>query len=105
MDTFPDIINRSYCTEKIEEHQNILLKKTRELFTQVIRDTINDYQKIISLQFDNKLSKKNRIIIMNELLKRFGEISVTTITNIDIVINYSSNIEEYDMVKRITIRI
>lgn len=105
MDVFPDTITRTYCTKKIEEHQTILLKKTRDKFTEVIRDTIKNIKRIIYLQFDHKLSKTNRIIITKELLDRFGEFTITTITNIEIVMNYSSDISSYDMIKSITIRI
>lgn len=105
MEKFPDFINRTNVLEKLRENQNFLLEKTRELFTKTIRLKIANSERNITLHFDEKLWKQNRAVIVRELLERYGEIKIKTISGGDFVLNLASDCVSYDLITSFTINI
>lgn len=105
MDKFPDFINRKTILEQLCVNQNYLLEKTREIFTQVLRQKIANSERNIKLHFDEKLWKQNRAIIVKELLERYGEIKITTISGGDFVLNLASDCVSFDLITSFIINI
>lgn len=73
---FPKDIDLQNCIKIIETNQQGLLTQTRHDFTYKIRQACTICEKNVKLDFSDKLWYDNRIIIVKELLERFGEIKV-----------------------------
>lgn len=79
MDKFPDDLTINKCREIIEKKQLDLLKDTRSAFYKKITENIDKCSQTIDLVFPKNLWNKYKKQILNELLKRFGEIKIVTI--------------------------
>ncbi len=75
MDKFPDDINEKTCKQEIDKNQVTLIKNTRKDFCGQIREAVKLCHRVIVLEFPECLWAENRVIIVKELLERFGTIS------------------------------
>lgn len=71
MDKFPDDIRRDIVVANFKEKQLELLKETRKKFTDQILANLNEVITEIILEFDTRLDKKYKKIIIKELLERY----------------------------------
>ena len=82
MDKFPDDLNRTLCMQKLERNQAQLLKSVRQTFYDIINKSIENCDLCVKLEFPEKLWKENRIIIIRELLGKFGQLKIKTISTV-----------------------
>jgi len=78
MDKFPEDINLKTCINEIKKNQSSMLTKTRKDFCKEIRKATKSCQWTVTLVFSDSLWGENRVIITNELLERFGSVSIKT---------------------------
>lgn len=88
---FPDDLNKLSCEKKLYDTQELLLKNTRESFSNIIYQALDDNQKSATLFFDKKLWNENRLLITNELLERFGIITIFNIKGISFYKSLADN--------------
>lgn len=72
-----DNISMLICRNKLYDNQSILLKKTRKHITKSILSEIDNNNNNASVNLDNKLWDENKIIIIEELLEKFGVLTLT----------------------------
>lgn len=78
MDKFPDSLNRFHCNEKMKKKQTELIKETRqEFYDRLIRET-ELCKPEVTLIFPDNLWHEHKIIIIQELLERFGKLKLIT---------------------------
>lgn len=91
LDKFPQEINRKTCFNKMKENQNLLLKRTRKEFTDIINKSVDECDQVIELVFPSRLWHEHRLTLSKELLDQFGKIKVrTNSTQCDVTISVIS---------------
>lgn len=76
LQNWPDCITLKDCKEQMEQNQVIVIEQTRSLFCKSIMNAVNNSVPIVALDFPKNLLNNNKILIIKELIDRFGAISV-----------------------------
>jgi len=103
MDKFPDDMNLMRCKEIIEAKQLDLLRKTRENFYKKVKEGVDKCSHIIKLVFPENLWHTHRKVILVELLERFGEVTIVTKQNNNIVTRITDNSDDVVQIDEITL--
>ena len=81
LQTWPDYVTLRECKERIEHNQIIVIEQVRSQFCKIIINAINNSIPIIILEFPNNLLNVNKRIIIEELIERFGSLTIFGETN------------------------
>lgn len=76
MDKFPDDFNRQTWQDILTKNQKELLKQVRDQFYQTSIKARDDCDLSVILEFPEKLWDDSKIIIINELLEKWGKITI-----------------------------
>ena len=94
MDKFPDELSKINCLKIIEEKQKLMLKNIRAEFTEKIYKALENCDKDIILEFNDKMFSEHKITITEELLDKFGELYLVTVNDHNTIIKYTTNKKE-----------
>jgi hypothetical protein len=103
MDKFPENFNLSECRTQMSQHQSELLKEARKQIYDKIKDGINKCCKKVDIIFPKNLWYKHRKTLADELLKRFGEITIITLQGNAKVTRMTDNIDDVQNIEEIII--
>lgn len=104
MDKFPDNFNRKTCNDIMKDCQEELVKTVRKAFYDTIQKSVQDCSQIAILEFPDKLWHQHKIVLIKEILDRFGKVKIQTITSThDRVVQITNSNDIPTNVKRITI--
>lgn len=78
MDTFPEDFNKTVLYNKMERAQEKLIKDTRRKFHEEINESVTNCSRTVSLIVPDNMWNKYRVILVTELIARFGELRVYT---------------------------
>ncbi len=76
MEVFPDDIKLQACILAMEQNQVELLKNTRLDFCNKIRNSVKLCHRELTFKFPDNLWAENRVKLSNELMERFGELTL-----------------------------
>nr|QBK88582.1 MAG: hypothetical protein LCMiAC01_02590 [Mimivirus LCMiAC01] len=77
MDKFPDDIQLQACMLEIEKNQMELLRETRALFCEKIRNAIKMCHQYVDLNYPENLWGEKKVKVAVELFERFGQLRTT----------------------------
>ena len=104
MDKFPDTLNRKTCVDRMAIKQTELIKETRKNMSDAITNYTEECNPIMILEFPDRLWHEHKIVIIKELLEKFGKLKVTNPQIIACVTSTISDIKDIPPnVKKITI--
>ena len=76
MEEFPEDLNRETCLKNLEKNQSEMLKEVRNNFYNTIKKSVENCDSYVKLEFPEKMWTENKIIIISELLQRFGVLKI-----------------------------
>lgn len=79
MELFPGDFNLKNCMNIIKKNQEVLIKEIRKEFYENVMLAADKCEQSVELKFPEKLWPEYRVTLAKEILKRFGEIHMTTI--------------------------
>ena len=94
MDKFPEDFSWIISNEKLSKNQTELLKQVRKNFYDQFLKSIDDCERQVTLKFPDKLWKEHRLVLINEILEKYGKIKLTTIGSHHSTIKLISNIQD-----------
>jgi restriction endonuclease len=80
MDKFPDSLTRKSCIDHMTINQTILMKQTRKAICDYIEKYVEECNPIMIIDLPDRLWHNNKLIIISELLERFGKIKVKSVS-------------------------
>lgn len=78
MDSFPEEFSRTILYNKMERSQEKMIRDTRKKFYDDINESIAMCAKCVTLLFPDNMWNKYKVILLTEIINRFGEIRVCT---------------------------
>lgn len=104
MDKFPESINRKSCIDKMAINQAELVKETRKNMVDSITRYVEECNPTMILEFPDRLWHEHKIVLIKELLDRFGKLKATNPQTIANVTSTISDIKDIPPnVKKVTI--
>lgn len=94
MDKFPDTFNRKICNDRMAKNQLILIKDVRKSFVDQVEKAVEDCSQTVTLEFPDRLWHEHKVVIIKEILERFGKVKVQTSNIHANVIKSIQNIED-----------
>jgi len=79
MDRFPDDIKLQACMQEIKKNQVELLRQTRSLFCEKIKNAIKICHQYVDLPYPENLWGENKVKLAIELFERFGSLRTTKV--------------------------